>query len=79
MTMMNNVETDEEILTEVGRETELQEISGELKALMSLLFALGDAEEGGYVVDSSSLFHLGRVAAECDQRLNCLFPEIGET
>lgn len=79
MTTVNIIETDEEILSEIKRETELQEISSELKALMSLLFALGDAEEGGFVFDSSSLFHLGRVAAECNERLNCLFPNIDNT
>ncbi len=79
MAIISNIETDEEILAEVRRETELQEISSELKALMSLLFALGDAEKDGYVVDNSSLFHLARVAAECNQRLICLFPDIDET
>ncbi len=44
MTIVKDVETDEEVVSEIGKETELTEIADELKALMSLLFGLADAE-----------------------------------
>lgn len=48
----------------------VNEISADLKALTSLLFALADAEDGGFMVDSYSLNHLGQLAADCNQKLH---------
>lgn len=55
---------------------EIFEINQDLKALMSLLYGLADAEDGGYTVDSASLNHLGKLAADCCIRLNKIFTDI---
>lgn len=52
---------------------EIHELNQDLKALMSLLFALADAEDGGFIVDSASLNHLGNLAAECHAKVNKIF------
>lgn len=49
---------------------EIREIFKDLKALTSLLFALSDAESGGFIVDGESLNHLGSLASSCNKRLH---------
>lgn len=70
---MNTKENFDNTTAVNGREIDLEEVdelSKGLKALTSLLFALADAEDGGFLVDSNSLNHLGHLAADCDHRLH---------
>lgn len=55
---------------------EIYELNRDLKALMSLLFGLADAEDSGFVVDSASLNHLGNLAAECYTKVNKIFADV---
>lgn len=48
----------------------VEELSQDLKALTSLLYALADAEDVGFMIDSYSLNHLGQLAADCNQKLH---------
>lgn len=63
----------EEITVEAD---EIFALNRDLKALMSLLFGLADAEDGGFIVDSASLNHLGNLAAECYTKVNEIFADV---